>query len=93
MQTLKICDSTIFPNIHGLLKIFVTLPATSCECERDASMLRRLNTYLRAPMVQGRLSGLPQIHVNYEMPINLDEAVDIFAKLQPRHLQLTSMLS
>lgn len=44
-------------------------------------------------MGQERLSGLAQIHVNYEMPINLDEAVDIFAKLQPRRLQLTSVLS
>lgn len=38
-------DPTYYPNIYVLLKIFATIPATSCEFERSASVLRRLRNY------------------------------------------------
>ena len=56
-QAIKDCDPVVFPNISMLLKIACTLPVTSCECERSASTLRRLNTFMRASMKQDRLSS------------------------------------
>ncbi|XP_041364202.1 52 kDa repressor of the inhibitor of the protein kinase-like [Gigantopelta aegis] len=47
---MKVCDDDLFPNIFVLLRLCCTIPATSCECERSASALRRLNTHLRASM-------------------------------------------
>ena len=44
---LKSCSPESIPNIFKLLKIFSTLPMTSCSCKRLASYLQRLNTYLR----------------------------------------------
>ena len=55
VQALKECDEELFPNIFTLLKIYCSIPATSCECERSASALRRLHTYSRAIMKQERL--------------------------------------
>ena len=50
---MKECDDDMFPiNISVLLRLCCTIPATSCECERSASALRRLHTYLRASMTQ-----------------------------------------
>lgn len=40
---IKECDQDMFPNIYILLQIACTIPVTSCECERSASGLRRLN--------------------------------------------------
>ena len=45
--SLKACDPDDFPNLYILLKIAVTLPVTSCECERSISKTRRLNNYMR----------------------------------------------
>ena len=46
-DALKNCCAVILPNIFTLLKLFGTIPFSSCSCERSASALRRLNTYLR----------------------------------------------
>ena len=49
-QAIKVCDPDYFPNVRVLLQIACTLPVTSCECERSASALRRLQNYMRASM-------------------------------------------
>ena len=51
---LKCCSSESSPNIFMLLKLFATLPMTSCSCEHSASDLRRLNTFLRSTQSEER---------------------------------------
>ena len=46
-KTLQQCSSASFPNIFTLLKLFATLPLSSCSCERSGSSLKRLNNFLR----------------------------------------------
>ena len=48
--------------------------------------------HMRASMGDCRLSGLAMIHTHYDIPIDLDEVVDIFAKLHPRKLMLQTLL-
>ena len=86
------CDPTIFPNISVLLQIACTLPVTSCECERSASALRRLNKYMRASMGKCRLSNLALLHIHYDTPVDLDRVVDCYSHLHPRRLELESLL-
>ena len=43
-QTLKAVDFTGFQNIKQLIKI-LTLPLTSCECERSFSGMKRVKTW------------------------------------------------
>ena len=75
-EAIKECDRDMFPNIYILLQIACTIPVTSCECERSASGLRRLNNYMRASMGKDRLSYLALLHIHYDLPVDLDKVVD-----------------
>ena len=92
-EAIKQCDRDIYPNIYILLQIACTIPATSCECERSASALKRLNTYLRASVGQERLTGVALINIHYDTIISRDEIIDKFAKKHPRRLQFRSLLT
>ena len=80
---IKDCDAALFPNISILLQITCTIPVTSCECERSASTLRRLNNYMRASMGKDRLSHLALLHIHYTTPVDLDTVVDCDARQHP----------
>ena len=90
------CDlhfsSAEFPNLYILLKIAATLLVTSCEGERSINTMRRLNIYMRCTMGESRLSSLAIMHIKYDMPIDLDEVVNLFEGLHPRMMQLQSLL-
>lgn len=47
LEALDNCDEEVYPNIHFLLKIFVSLPVSTATPERSFSSLKRLKTYLR----------------------------------------------
>ena len=85
-------DKDLYPNTYTLLQIACTLPVTSCECERNASTLRRLRNFMRAGMSENRLTSLALMHIHYDHEVNLDTVLDLFAELQPRRLQLRSVL-
>ena len=85
-ETLKAMDRSLFPNIFSMMKILCTLPVTSCECERSVSALRRLKNYMRTTMKQERLNGLALLHVHYELDVNVEKVLDIFARKHPRRL-------
>ena len=91
-SSLKACDPDDFPNLYMLLKIAATLPVTTCECERSISTMRRLNNYMRCTMGESRLSSLALMHITYDMPVNLEEIVNLFEGLHPRMMQFASLL-
>ena len=91
-KAIKECDSALYPNISVLLQICCTIPVTSCECERSASALWRLNTYMRASMGKSCLSNLALLHVHYDTEIDLNRVVDIYSCIHPRRLMLDSLL-
>lgn len=91
-SALKECDKNLFPNISTLLQIACTLPVTSAECERNASVLRRLHNFMRAGMSEDRLTSLALMHINYQHKVDLDSVVQLFAEAQPRRLQLSTVL-
>ncbi|CAB0042463.1 unnamed protein product [Trichogramma brassicae] len=57
VEALAECNEELFPNIFLLLKIYATLPVTTCTPERSFSTLRRLKTYLRNSCGQDRLAS------------------------------------
>ena len=89
---IKVCDRDSYPNLFILLQIACTIPVTSCECERSASTIRRLNNYMRASMGKDRLSNLALLHIHYDIPVDLDKVVDLYARLHPRRLEMDSIL-
>ena len=79
-ESLKLCSFDTLPNIFTLLKIFATIPLSSCSCERSGSTLRRLNTYLRCTQTQDRLSALALIHSHYETDIDIDSICKLYVE-------------
>ena len=80
IKALKVCNMDSYPNIYVLLKILGTIAVTSCECERSGSVLKRLNTYLRASMGQNRLSALALVHFNLDVDIDANRVLKVFCK-------------
>jgi hypothetical protein len=91
-ETLAHCNFNYFPNIHTLLRIICTLPVTSCSCERSISGLKRLKTYLRSTMGQERLNGLAMMHFHYDLDVDHDAVLDMFARKHPRRMALHNVL-
>ena len=91
-STLKQCSSDDLPNIKTLLKLFATLPLSSCSCERSASVLRRLNNYLRCTQTAERLSALALIHISYEIDISIDSVCKLYLEKYPRRMECASLL-
>lgn len=91
-EALDKCDKDMFPNIHVLLRIAATLPVTTCENERSFSTLRRLNSYLRRTQTSERLDSLALINIHCGNDIEVDRVIDMFSKLHPRKLELSSVL-
>lgn len=78
------CNQIIYPNINVLLKIFCTLPVTSCTSERSFSTLRRLLTYLRNTTGTTRLNGLALLNIHSEISVSPDEVLDQLATVKRR---------
>ena len=91
-KTMKQCCPHCLPNMFMLLKLFATLPLSSCYCERSASALRQLNTYLRCTQTQERLSALALIRSNYNTQIDVDEVCKLFIQKYPRRLECARLL-
>lgn len=61
----------LLPEFVKFVRIFLTIPVTSCTSERSFSALRRLKTFLRSTMTQKRLNDLAILHI-YKDSINVD---------------------
>ena len=84
--------SSMYPNITALIKILCTLPVTTCTAERFFSSLKRSKTPFRSTMTNTRLTGLTLLHVHRDIPIDLEAALDKFARLYPRQMRMTEIL-
>ncbi len=91
-NVLKYTDYDYFPNIHTLIVILVTLPVTSCECERSISMLKLIKTPLRSTMTQKRLNGLAMLQYHKDIPVTADELVQEYVQIHPRRLLVVNPL-
>ena len=78
IENLKVCDSSLYPGLHLILKIFCVLPVTTCECERDMSALKREKTSFRSTMTEERLNSISLIHIHKKRKIDVERVVDIF---------------
>ena len=80
--------TAMFPNIRALLSILCTLPVTSCSAERSFSAMKRIKTAVRSSMVTKRLTGLTLLHIHRDIPLEISDAIDEFARRHPRRLKL-----
>ena len=80
-----------FPELLKVLKIFATLPVTSCEAERSFSTLKRLKTFIRSTMGEERLNSLAVLNIHREicnlvMEKDTDKLVNKFSEGQGRSM-------
>jgi hypothetical protein len=76
-------DSTtrqLLPELTKAVRLILTLPVTTCTAERSFSGLRRLKTYLRSTMTQGRLNNIALLnfHKSCVETIDVDMMIDEF---------------
>lgn len=86
LSVFKLLDSMMFPSLKAILQVALTIPVSSCSCERSFSALRRLHTWLRSTMGQERLNELAVLSIERELVeyINEDKVIDEFARLKSR---------
>lgn len=75
-----------FPNLEVALRIFVTLPITSCTAERSFSALKRIKTDNRSSMNNAKLNSLLLLSTQSDITLKLDykEVIDDFARAKTR---------
>ena len=73
-------DSTnhLYPNIHAIIKVLLTMPVSTASVERSFSVLKRLKTYLRNTMGDDRMSSLALLHIYQDRNINVDNVLQAF---------------
>ena len=76
-ETLKLTNPISFSNIYTVLKILGVLLITSCTCERSASSIRILKTYLRSTMTQDRLNGLATLYTQKDIKLDLNGIINL----------------
>ena len=86
----QLLDSDMFPTLRAIFQVALTIPVSSCSCERSFSALRRLHTWLRSTMEQDRLNDLAVIMIERKnlATITKDDIINRFAKLKPRRYGL-----
>ena len=80
--------SGFYPNIKALVTVVCTLPVTSCSAERSFNGLKRIKTVVRSTMGNERLSSLALLHIHQDIPVDVEEVIDEFARRHPRRIQL-----
>ncbi|KAF0740561.1 52 kDa repressor of the inhibitor of the protein kinase-like [Aphis craccivora] len=84
LEALTLCNISIYPNIFKLLQILATLPVSSSSNERTFSNLKRIKTYLRNSISEGRLNGLAMLSINSKDKITPTEVIEELAKKKTR---------
>ena len=76
----------MLPEIDKLLRIYLTIPITTCTAKRCFSMLRRVKTYLRSTMTEERLNNILLLHTHKEETDALDliHIANLFASANDR---------
>ena len=92
-QLLSHTDALSFPNILTAMRIFGTIPVTTCSCERSISTLRRLKTFMRSTMGQKRLTSLALLNVHREIILDREKVIDRFGLKHPRRMVLVDLLN
>ena len=75
-EAYQMADSV--PNVQGILRILLTVPATSCSAERSFSTLKRVETDHRSTMGQQRLESLVLMSTHKRMVLHPPRIVDMY---------------
>lgn len=63
---------SVFSELEKLLRLYLTIPVTTCTAERSFSALRRIKTYLRSTMTEERLNNILLLYAHKDETDHLD---------------------
>ena len=66
--------------MRKILKIFATLPVTTCTAERSFSVLRLIKNHLRSTMSNDRLNGLALLSVHKNVKLDYDSVISEYTR-------------
>lgn len=72
ISVFKLLNADMFPTLKAVFQVALTIPVSSCSCERSFSALRRLHTWLRNTMGQNRLNYLTVMAIEKEFLVGID---------------------
>lgn len=84
VSAIEACDDDLYPNVKTMMKILATLPISAATAERSFSTLRRLKTWMRANMLEDRLTGLALLNIHPDMTPSVSNIINRFANSKRR---------
>jgi hypothetical protein len=78
----------LYPNIHNIFLVLLTMPVSTASAERSFSCLKRLKSYLRSTMGAERLNGLAMMHIHHEISVDVDAVLQKFDSSGHRRIAL-----
>lgn len=90
LSVYNLLDIAMFPTLKAVIQICLTIPISSCSCERSFSALRRLHTWLRRTTGQNRLQHLAVMAIEKDVldQVQHQKVIDRFATLKIRRHSL-----
>ena len=79
--------ATMFPNLHTIAKISLSIPVATASVERSFSQMKLIKTRLRSSLNDTSLSHLMKITIESPDQLtdgNLDEIVEVWARKNRR---------
>jgi hypothetical protein len=89
IAVLNATNVDLYPSIHRILAILLTMPVSSATSERSFSAMRRIKSYLRSTMGDERLSNLSLMHVHRQIPVEIDKVLSEFINGNNRRLDFS----
>ena len=74
----------VYPNVHTLIELMLTIPCTTASVEHSLSGLRFLKTYLRNRCGEERLSAMALMFLHRDVQVDYDEVVEDFLRRKQR---------
>lgn len=68
----------LYPNLHNIFTVLLTMPVTTSSAERSFSTLKWLKSYLRSTMASDRLSALALLHIHQDIAVDYDQVLQSF---------------
>ena len=86
----NLLDDDTFPSVKEILQVALTIPVSSCSCERSFSALHQLHSWLQKTMGQKRLARLAAMSIEGEVlgSLSHNSVIDQFATFKNRRYTL-----
>ena len=76
----------LYPNIVVILRVLLTIPATSASVEHASSALKFVKNVYKSKMSEDRLNSLIIMYVHKDIKLDYNDIIDMYARCKPRRI-------